>query len=127
MYVVCSSAEREREKGTCVVEKEVVDNFIGRSTHTITESKMKGLIAFVFIAFVLAGLTASVHAGDTSSGSVVIPPSSTVPPIPFDWLEFLRSIGAYIAPTIAGLIELYKRLKDRNWKNKYEKVVVTRV
>jgi hypothetical protein len=104
-----------------------VDNFLGRRAYTLTESKMKGLIAFLFVAFVLAGLTASVHAGDTSAGSVEVLPSTIVPPVPFDWLGFLGSIARYVSLAITGLIELHKRWKDRNWKKKYEKVVVTKL
>lgn len=48
------------------------------------------------------------------------------PPVPFDWLGFFRAVAPYVETGVFGLVALWKRWKDRNWKKKYEKVVVTR-
>ena len=59
----------------------------------------------------------------TGVATVVAVPT---PPVPFDWLEFFSVIARYVEIGVLGVLALWGRWKDRNWKKKYEKVVVTR-
>jgi hypothetical protein len=61
----------------------------------------------------------------TSTGIAVVR-ASPIPIVPFDWLGFFRAIAPYVELAVPGLIGLWRRWKDRNWKKKYEKVVVTK-
>lgn len=61
-----------------------------------------------------------------SIGNVGIANITGVLSVPSNVAGFLGNIASYVSLIVAGLIELYKRLKDRNWKKKYEKVVVTK-
>lgn len=60
----------------------------------------------------------------TSTGVATVV-AGPIPLAPFDWLEFFAVTSSYVELVVAGLIGLWKRWKDRNWKKKYEKVVVT--
>jgi hypothetical protein len=52
-----------------------------------------------------------------SNGTATFAPSGAT--------EFLIGIGPYVGLLVSGLVWLCKRLKDRNWKKKYENVIVT--
>jgi uncharacterized BrkB/YihY/UPF0761 family membrane protein len=59
----------------------------------------------------------------TTMNAIVTNGTSTFSP--FDW-AIVGNIAPYLSLLIAGLTWLYKRWKNRNWKRKYEKVVVAK-
>ncbi len=51
--------------------------------------------------------------------------NSTVPSVPFDYSVVVGIVPA-LATIVSALFWLYRRLRDRHWKDKYDRVVVAR-
>jgi hypothetical protein len=75
----------------------------------------------------LFGVAISVINGSaaTAFGPVVNGTSITSISSPFDW-SILGNIAPYLTFLVTGLAWLYKHWKGRNWKKKYDNVVVAK-
>jgi len=79
-----------------------------------------------FNALMLASVIVAVsNIPNVCTGINAIAANGTLTSLPFDW-STLGSIAPYLTLLIGGLLWLYKRWKDRNWKKNYEKVVVAK-
>lgn len=79
-----------------------------------------------FNALMLASVVAAVlNIPNVCTGINAIAANGTLTLSPFDW-PILGDIAPCLSLLISGLLWLYKRWKDRNWKKNYEKVVVAK-
>jgi hypothetical protein len=79
------------------------------------------------IGIILVAMTSfSFLIGPSAIRGITVISNGTAPIAPSGATEFLFGIGPYVGLLVSGLLWLCKHLKDRNWKKKYENVIVTK-
>jgi hypothetical protein len=81
---------------------------------------------FDLCIYIIALMSISFLIAPSAISSIAPMSNSTTPFASSGATEFISGIGPYVGLFISGLLFLYRRLKDRNWKKKYENVIVTR-